>query len=293
LTVQVALLGDSKARATRPASRLRLLTRSRASLVLCCGYLAIVVFFALFGHLLLPNANADNFVLGLHSPTGAHWLGTDNLGRDVLQRLTSGATSAFVGPVIIATGSFFVGNVLGLAAGYFGSVVESVIMRWADLMYALPSLLVAIVVAGILGGGYFISVLLLTVLSMPYDTRLVRAVTLEQRSRPYVEAARGLNLSSLRIMVRHIWPNVLPLSIGNAFLNFSFAVVNLSALSFLGLGAAPGSSDWGAMLAQSQSLLFQNPYTAIGPAVALILLAISMNIVGDFIFVHFADGGTR
>jgi peptide/nickel transport system permease protein len=152
-------------------------------------------------------------------------------------------------------------------------------------------LLVAIVLVGIFGGGYFVAVALLVVLYSPVDTRIVRSATLAQRNLPYVEAARVIGLSSRRIMLAHIWPNVLPLAVANAFLTFAFSLVSLSALSFLGLGVGPGTPDWGRMLSDSRTLLFDNPWSALAPGIALVLTAASVNIVGDWLFERLSDRG--
>jgi peptide/nickel transport system permease protein len=227
----------------------------------------------------------------LGQPSRAHWLGTDDLGRDVLSRTIAGARTAVLGPLLIALGAMLIGNIFGLLAGYHGGFVDAVIMRVADLVYALPALLVAIVVVGVLGGGYYRAVALLVFLYCPFDTRLVRAATLEQRSRPYVEAARTLGLRRTRIIFVHIWPNVLAVAVANATLAFAFALVSLSALSFLGIGAGPGTADWGRMLADSRTLLFDNPATALAPGIALVLTAASVNVIGDWLFEQLSDRG--
>jgi peptide/nickel transport system permease protein len=196
-----------------------------------------------------------------------------------------------VGPIIIALGAMVIGNTLGLIAGYKGGAVDATIMRWVDLMWALPGLLIAIVVVGVLGGGYWLAVALLILLTAPYDTRIVRGATLEQRPLPYVEAARTLGLRDRRIMVRHIWPNVLPLVVANTFLNFAFTLVTLSALSFLGLGVGPGTPDWGRMLAESRTLLFDNPWAALAPGLMLVITAASMNLIGDWLYEWMSDRG--
>src|SRR5207247_8153966 len=151
--------------------------------------------------------------------------------------------------------------------------------------------LVAIVVVGVLGGGYFRAVALLVILYAPFDTRIVRGATLEQRSRPYVEAARTLGLPRRRIMFGHIWPNVLPVAVANATLAFAFSLVSLASLSFLGIGVGPGTADWGRMLADSRTLLFQNPATALAPGIALVITAASVNIIGDWLFERLSDRG--
>jgi peptide/nickel transport system permease protein len=247
---------------------------------------------AVFGGAIAPHdPAAQDLVSTLGQPSRAHWLGTDDLGRDVLSRTIAGARTAVLGPLLIALGAMLIGNIFGLLAGYHGGLVDAVIMRVADLVYALPALLVAIVVVGVLGGGYYRAVALLVFLYCPFDTRLVRAATLEQRSRPYVEAARTLGLRRTRIIFVHIWPNVLAVAVANATLAFAFALVSLSALSFLGIGAGPGTADWGRMLADSRTLLFDNPATALAPGIALVLTAASVNVIGDWLFEQLSDRG--
>jgi peptide/nickel transport system permease protein len=247
---------------------------------------------AVFGGAIAPHdPAAQDLVSTLGQPSRAHWLGTDDLGRDVLSRTIAGARTAVLGPLLIALGAMLIGNIFGLLAGYHGGLVDAVIMRVADLVYALPALLVAIVVVGVLGGGYYRAVALLVFLYCPFDTRLVRAATLEQRSRPYVEAARTLGLRRTRIIFVHIWPNVLAVAVANATLAFAFALVSLSALSFLGIGAGPGTADWGRMLADSRTLLFDNPATALAPGIALVVTAASVNVIGDWLFEQLSDRG--
>ncbi len=274
-----------------PGERVR---RRRFPLVigLAFVFVAIVAVLAAFGPLIAPkDPNAQNLLVGLSGPSEEYWLGTDTLGRDIFSRVIEGARTAVVGPLLIAFGAMLIGSTLGLLAGYRGGWAEAGIMRYVDLMYALPGLLVAIVVVGVLGGGYFLAIALLVVLYSPYDTRLVRGGTLEQRPLSYVEAARTLGLSERRIMVKHIWPNLLPLVVANTFLTFAFALVSLAALSFLGLGVGPATPDWGRMLADSRTLLFDNPAAALAPGVMLVLTAACMNLIGDWCYEWLSDRG--
>jgi peptide/nickel transport system permease protein len=244
--------------------------------------LAVVVVCAATGTLLAPSdPGAQDLAGGLRAPGAHHLLGTDDSGRDILSRLIAGARAALVGPAIVALGAAAIGSALGLAAGYLGGWRGGAIMRAVDLLYALPALLVAIVLIGVLGGGYAAAVALLVVLTAPGDIRLIRGATLEQRTLPYVDAARTLGLTRARIMVRHIWPNIAPLVVANALLNFAYALVALAALSFLGLGMGPGAADWGRMLSENLSLLQDNPAAALAPGIALVLLAVAMNLLGD------------
>lgn len=253
---------------------------------------AVAALAALLGDVLAPQSPShQDLAHPLFGPSGAHLLGTDDLGRDIFSRTVAGARAAVIGPLLIALGAALIGNVLGLLAGYLGGWTDAAVMRWVDFMYALPPLLVALVVVGVLGGGYYLAVALLVIVTAPYDTRIVRAAASEQRPLAYVEAARTLGVSRGRIMFGHILPNVLPLSLANAFLNFAFSLVALAGLSYLGLGAGPGSADWGRMLSDSRTILFENPWTALGPGLAIVLLAASMNLIGDWIYERFADRG--
>jgi peptide/nickel transport system permease protein len=268
--------------------------RRRPSIIVIFAFLVIgvVVVCAIFGSAITPyDPSAQNLLETVQPPSSAHLFGTDDLGRDVLSRTMAGARTAVVGPLLIALGAMLIGNILGLIAGYNGGTLDGGIMRTADFVFALPALLVAIVVIGVAGGGTFLAIGILVFLFWPVDTRLVRAATLEQRNRPYVEAARTLGLPRRRIMFLHIWPNVLPIAVANATLAFAFALVALASLSFLGIGVSPGTADWGRMLSDSQTLLFQNPATALAPGIALVLTAASVNIVGDWLFERLSDRG--
>lgn len=261
-------------------------------IALCLAFLAMVVVLAIFGTGITPQGPyTQDLATGVSGPSAAHWLGTDDLGRDVLSRIIVGTRTAVVGPALITLGATLLGGVLGLLAGYVGGWLDTAILRWADLMFALPGHLVAIVVVGVLGGGYGLAVAVLILLSSPYDTRLIRAATLEQRPRAYVEAARVLGLHGRRIAVQHIWPNLVPLVIASAFLGFAYGLLALSALSFLGLGVGPGTADWGRMLAESRTLLFDNAAAALAPGGMIVLTAASMNLVGDWLEERLSDRG--
>jgi peptide/nickel transport system permease protein len=261
-------------------------------IVVALMIVALVTVAAIFGSAITPHdPSAQDLSLGVSQPSGSHWLGTDDLGRDVFSRTIAGTRTAVIGPLLIAVGAMLIGNLLGLLAGFRGGFIDTLVSREADLVYALPSLLVAIVFVGVVGGGYFVAVALLVFLFSPVDTRIVRSATLSERSRPYVEAAQITGVPARRIMLAHIWPNVLPLAVANAFLTFAFSIVALSSLSFLGLGVGPGQADWGRMLSESRTLLFDNAWTALGPGIALVVTAASVNVVGDWLFERLSDRG--
>jgi peptide/nickel transport system permease protein len=279
--------------ATTPG-RLRAARAGRIPIVilLCFMIIGAVVVAAILGGWIAPYApDQQNLALGLAKPSREHWLGTDALGRDVFSRIIVGARTAFLGPAVIAGGAALVGSLFGLLAGYYRGVSDALISRWIDLMWALPGLLIVILVAGAFGSGYWFSVALLVLLTAPFDTRMVRAATLEQTPRPYVEAAKALGVSDRRIMVLHIWPNVSSVVVANMFLGFATALVALSGLSFLGLGLAPGTADWGLMLAEGRNLLFANPVAILAPATMIVLTATCMNLVGDWLFERLTSRG--
>jgi peptide/nickel transport system permease protein len=258
----------------------------------CAAVVLAVAALAAVGSAVAPvDPNAQSLLNALAGPSRAHWLGTDQLGRDVLSRTIVGARTAVVGPAIVAVGSFALGSAGGVSAGYLGGWLDTVLMRWADVMLALPVLLVAIVVVGILGGGYGFAVAVLTVFYTPHAVRIARAATLEQRVLPYVEAARTLGLSRTRIMLRHIWPNTWPLLVANALLDFALALVGLAGLSFLGLGVGPKTPDWGRMVGDGRAHLVDNPLEIVVPGVMLVLTALSVNLVGDWLHERAAAQG--
>lgn len=250
---------------------------------------ALAIIVVVFGLIVIgPSAtpydpDSQDLTLGLTGPSSSHLLGTDELGRDVFSRTMVGARTAVLGPLVIAFGAMVIGSVLGLVAGYYRGASDAAIMRWADVMFALPAMLAAIVIVGAVGGGYAVAVALLIVLSSPYDARIIRAATLQQRSLPYVEAARTLGYSDLRIMALHIWPVILPTIIANTFLTFGFAIVGIASLSFLGLGVGPGVADWGRMVSDARGLIFDNPAAALAPAAMIVMIAVSVNLIGDWL----------
>ena len=254
--------------------------------------IAGVLLMAVCGSLLAPQDPAAQHLAIVNAPpSGAHWLGTDALGRDVFSRVIAGTRTAFFGPLVIAAASFLLGNLLGLFAGYRGGLADSIIMRWVDFMWSLPSLVILVVVAGAVGGSYWVAVGVLIVLTVPFDTRVIRGATLEQMPRPYVEAAKTLGVPRWKIMLFHVWPNVSPIAVANTCLVFAGSLVTLAGLEFLGLGLPPGTPDWGLMLSQNEALLFTNPLATIAPGVMIVLVAISMNLIGDWLYEQLTSRG--
>ncbi|GLX09414.1 ABC transporter permease [Microbispora sp. NBRC 16548] len=252
--------------------------------ILSAVVLAAVAVCAAGRELLAPHALDQDVYLGVvGAGVEGHLLGTDQLGRDILQLSLAGARSALAGPIVVAVGSMVIGVLLGTFAGYRGGIVDMLAGRYADLLLALPSVLLAIVVAGLVGRGYWVTVAVLIVLFSPSDVRLVRGAVMEQTPRPYIESARILGIRPTRIMFRHIAPNIVPIVVANLLLNVAFALVALSSLSYLGLGVPPGAPDWGRQLADGRALLGDNPLAAVVPGVLIILTATAVNLLGDWL----------
>jgi len=252
------------------------------ALLISAGFLTLIAVMALASLFLIEAASKQSILDSLLPPgSPGHILGTDELGRDVLLFTIAGTGSAIFGPVVIASGSMAVAIVLGTLAAYLRGSIDWVIGRGVDLLLSLPVMLVAIVVAGIFGAGYWVTVLMLIALFSPSDIRIIRAGVIEQAPRPYVEAAQMLSLPAWRIMFRHIVPNVWPLIVTNFMLNLAIALVTLSSLSFLGIGVAPGTADWGRQITDGRAIFSDNPAMLLTPTLLIVLTAMAINFLGD------------
>ena len=268
------------------AGRRRLPVLTAIALVVAAAVAVAVVFGS---HISPYDPDAQDLILGASGRSADHWLGTDDLGRDVFSRMIVGARAALIGPLVVALLTLLVGAPLGLMAGYYGGRVDAVISRGADLIWALPALLVAIVVLGVVDGGYWLTVAVVAFLSLPHMLRLSRSATLVQARLAYVDAVRTLGLSGPRIMGRHLFPNVSPTIVATFLLDFVGALIVFSSLAFLGIGLEPGSADWGTMLASGRELLFVNPWLLLGPGIAIVLTAASVTLLGDWAYERLSE----
>ena len=250
--------------------------------------LLVVFLWALLPQVFAPDALGQD-LLNSNLPMGSpgHILGTDTLGRDILRLIIAGTRSAMIGPLFIALGSLIIGLVFGNLAGWYGGWADRIISAYADLTLSMPSMLLAIAAAGIIGGGYWVSVAVMIVLYSPADIRLVRATVIQQKNKPYIESAKLMRLKDFRIITRHIFPNIYRIVLVNFFLNIAYGLVSMSSLSFLGLGVGPGDADWGRQLADGRQYLFTNPSLSIGTGLAIILTAVAINTIGS----HALDKG--
>lgn len=284
-TRQVSVLNDVRVAPGRP--------RDWVS-ALAALFLALVVLTALASPFLTDLATRQSILDSL-LPAGSpgHLLGTDELGRDVLLLTLAGTGSAVAGPFVIAAGSMLLAILVGTVAGYLRGPVDWVVGRVVDILLSLPVMLVALVVAGIFGAGYWVTVFMLVLLFCPSDIRIIRAGVTEQAPRPYIEAAQMLSLSPARIMFKHIVPNVWPLILTNFMLNLAIALVTLSSLSFLGIGVAPGTPDWGRQITDGRGILGDNPAMMVAPAILIVLVAMAINVLGDHLGERLRERGMQ
>ncbi|MER6975571.1 ABC transporter permease [Streptomyces carpinensis] len=245
--------------------------------------LALVVCFAVLAPLLSPHdPNAVNLSGAYQSSSGAHLLGTDASGRDLLSRLVHGSRTALIGPFLVVVISTLLGTVLALAAVWFGGWFDQMVVRVVDAVFAFPGLLLAILATALFGSGLNAAVVALSIAYVPYIARIVRSAALRERSLPYIAALQVQGVHGLRIALRHILPNVGGLIVANATLAFGFAVMDLAGLSFIGLGVQPPASDWGAMVGTGMAgVLQQHPQEALFASVLIVITVGAVNILGD------------
>ncbi len=229
-----------------------------------------------------PMKGVDPEITTSQPPSLRHWLGTDFMGRDILSQLLAGARVAFLVGITAALMSIILGTFLGMLAGYFGGVVDTLLMRTADVIMVLPTLLVILVLASLFKGlSIWSIVIIIALFRWPGVSRVIRAQTLSLKNRPFVEAAKALGASHLRIMMRHLLPNLVPL----AFLYMTFrvtaAIVIEAALAFLGFGD-PTTVSWGMMLqwVWKTGHMFKAPYWLLPPGICISLITLSFYMIG-------------
>lgn len=237
---------------------------------------------AVFAPLLTPySPDTPNFTAILAPPSLSHPLGTDDLGRDLLTRVLYGARVSLVVGVVSVFSALVAGGVLGSVAGYAGGWVEALIMRAMDIIFAFPSVLLALAITAVLGPSLTNAILAIAVVNLPVFARLARAQTLVVRSLDFVEAKRALGFGPVNILARTIMPNIAAPLIVQGSLLFAAAIITESYLSFLGLGAQPPTATWGNMLRNSIAFLDLAPWMAWFSGLAIFLTVLGFNLLGD------------
>ena len=250
----------------------------------CFGLIVvlIVLFLAIFGPYITPwSPTVPDYNAMLSAPTGAHLFGTDFIGDDIFSRVLAGARLSIGTSASVLAIAVTVGLTLGAIAGYAGGWVDEIIMRITDMFLAFPALILALAIAATLGPGLTSAVIALAVGFWPWYTRLLRGQVLSLKNREYVEAARALGTSNVGIMWRHILPNAISPIIVELSLDMGYAILDISALSFIGLGAQPPSPEWGAMIVAGRDYLRTAWWTCAFPGLAISFAVLGFNLIGD------------
>ena len=291
LNTTVAVAYDAKARRKERLEALILFWRSfcdNKGAIFGLGVVAIIVFVAIFADVLTPHAPNEQFRAFVRLPpaflpsgNAQFLLGTDALGRDTLARLIyGGRVSLFIGLAVMSV-SFLLGGLLGLCAAFGGSLVDTAIARVMDLIMAMPSLVLALLIVAVLGPSLTNTIIAVTIVYLPRYVRLVRASALSEMQKDYVIAARVAGAGTLRVMCNTVLPNCLAPLIVQAALGVSDAILEAAALGFLGLGAQPPVSEWGTMLADSREFIRSDPWVVTLPGLAILITVLAINLVGD------------
>ncbi len=240
-----------------------------------------IVVVGLLAPILAPYSPAEPVGEINGPPSHEHWLGTDRLGRDLLSRLIYGTRISLLVGVTAQAISMLLGTALGMAAGYYGRTTDIVLMRVVDVLMAFPFILVAILVVAAVGPSTTNVILAIGLTSWTATARIIRAEVLRVREQEFVHAAKAIGASGQRVLGRHIFPNLVSLSVTLGTLGLGTAILAEASLSFLGLGIQPPTPSWGLELSYGQITIFSAPYHTIGPSIAIFLTVLAFNLLGD------------
>jgi peptide/nickel transport system permease protein len=248
-------------------------------------YIVLMIAVAVLAPVVAPypdqGRGVSNIATRFDSPSAQHPFGTDNFGRDVLSRVVYGTRTALVMPAIVAVGIVLVGVPLGGIAGYFGGWLDEVVMRITDVFLAFPGLILAMALVAYLGPGLRNVAIALVVTWWPWYARLVRGQAISLRQRPYVMAARTMGVRNSTIILRHILPNAMGPVVVQMSLDVGAVILEVAAMSFIGLGALPPTSDWGLMISEGRIYILEQWWIAVSPGLAIFALVLAFNFVGD------------
>lgn len=254
----------------------------RKAAVISLVFILFILFMGIFAPYIVPyDAATPDYTALLQGPSPEHWWGTDEFGRDVFSRLMVGTRLSVFTALAAVTIGTVIGAVLGLLAGYYGGIIESVVMRGADILFAFPDILLAIAVVAIIGPGVINVVIAVAVFTVPSVARLARSATLTEKEALYVEVARSLGCRDRRILWVHIFPGAVQSLIVNFTMRIGTAILAAASLSFLGFGANVTEPEWGAMLSQGRNYLVTAPHIVLFPGILIFLTVLAFNLLGD------------
>ncbi|GAC1491161.1 MAG: ABC transporter permease [Candidatus Limnocylindrales bacterium] len=242
---------------------------------------ALPVLFSLIGPLFTVAPDLVDVGDRLAGPSAQHLFGTDNLGRDMFTRILNGGRTSLLAAIIVTAAITLIGTTVGLVSGYYGGWIDAAIMRIVDVLLALPRLVLALAVTGILGPSLPNLMIAIIVVGWADYSRIVRSLVLGLRERPFVESARAVGADRPRIVLRHIAPNLLGQVIVLSTLDFGAVLLTLSGLSFLGLGVRPPTPEWGSMLAEGKNFIDRAPQLMVYPGAAIAIVVLGFNLLGD------------
>ena len=250
--------------------------------------IAVATVFAAFGPAIAPyNPDLPSLGLAFVGPTGGHLLGFDFEGRDVFSRLIAGAQSSMLGPLAVVVGAMVLGTVIAVVAAWRQRLTDTVISSGLDILFAFPGILLAVLAAAVFGAGLTAAAVALAIAYMPYVARVLRGAALKERGQPYVAALEVQGSSATRICLRHIVPNMLPLIVAQATIMIGWAMVDLAAISFLGLGVQPPAPNWGVMISENQPGILQGyPLPALAAGLCIVAVVIAFNVLGERLFLQ-------
>jgi peptide/nickel transport system permease protein len=249
----------------------------------CLAVIGVLVIVVVFGPQLAPyNPNEVNLLAASEAPSAAHWLGTDDVGRDILSRILVGARTTLLSAGLIILIAVIAGTALALLSAWRGGIADRVLSAVTSLLFAFPALLLATLAAAVFGVGLTPAIVALSIAYTPWIARVVRGTALRERQLPYVQALTVLGAGGTRVLVRHMLPNIAALILAQATVTYGYAVMDLSAISFLGLGVQPPGSDWGVMVANGQQGIFQGtPYQALFAGLAIVITVLAVTLLGS------------
>jgi peptide/nickel transport system permease protein len=246
------------------------------------AFLVLIVLAAICAPLLTHyDPTKQDLLSRLEPPSSTHWLGTDEVGRDVLSRLAYGARISLFVALLGTAGGVIVGTLVGLTSGFFGGWTDTLMMRGVDIMYAFPGVLLVILIVSILGPSLWNLILALMIWGTPTLSRIVRASVLSLKSEDYVLAARTIGADRVRLMTTHLLPNAMAPIIVYATLGVAGSLLTAAGLGFLGLGVQPPTPEWGAMLSQGREYVISAPYLVTFPGLLIFLTVLALNFIGD------------
>ena len=242
----------------------------------------ILLIVAAFARKLCPyDPDIQDLLQAQKPPSAEHILGTDRYGRDMFSRVLVGSTVSIYATLLLVAIVTVVGTAIGIICGWCGGTADTILMRMSDLFLAFPSLVFALAVAGVLGGGIQNAVIALAVIGWPKFARLARGLTLAQKDSPYLMAVRLSGSSTIKIMFKHILPNIAGPILVTAVLDIGTMMLEIAGLSFLGLGAEAPSAEWGAMMSNGRSMLQTAPWVILAPGLAIFLTVLVCNLLGE------------